>query len=193
MLDGSIVPTGDRESYEYWVGTTYYLAAMMYRSGLTNEALNTAYGAYYPVYVANNLAYWFNTPEAWRDGGYSPRPHLTSTWSSDHMHTNEKSDLKEVEDAPIGNPNQYQRPMAVWELMFEIKNGLLSYLPGDVNDDGTVDIADIIFLVNYLYRFGPPPSPIAAGDTNCDGVVQVGDIISLIDYLFKNGLPPCQY
>jgi non-lysosomal glucosylceramidase len=193
MPDGSDVLSGDRESYEYWVGTTYYLAAMMYRSGLTNEALNTAYGAYYPVYVANHLAYWFNTPEAWRDGGYSPRPHLTSTWSSDHMHPNEKSDLKEIEDAPIGNPNQYQRPMAVWELMFEIKNEHLSYLPGDANGDGTVDIADIIFLVNYLYRFGPPPSPITVGDTNCDGEVQVGDIIRLIDYLFKNGLPPCQY
>ncbi len=193
MPSGATVPSGERESYEYWVGTTYYLAAMMYRSGLINEALNTAYGAYYPVYVANHLAYWFNTPEAWRDGGYSPRPNFVSNWRNDHTLADEKSEPKEGEDISSGYPNQYQRPMAVWELMFAINNSdTLYYIPGDVNGDGSVDISDVVFLTNYLYKNGIPPYPLTVGDANCDGIVDVGDVISLINYLFKSGPAPCE-
>jgi hypothetical protein len=28
---------------------------------------------------------------------------------------------------------------------------------GDANGDGKIDMADIIYLVNYLYLGGPPP------------------------------------
>ncbi len=192
MPNGSNVPSGDRESYEYWVGTTYYLAAMMYRSGLSDEALNTAYGAYYPVYAANHLAYWFNTPEAWRDGGYSPRPSFASNWRNDHTLSDWKSEPKEGDDVSTGYPNQYQRPMAVWELMFEIKNDTLTYMPGDANGDFSVDIADVVFLINYLYLNDIPPRPLSAGDANCDGVVNIGDVVYLINYLFKSGPPPCE-
>ena len=82
LPDGSMVPTGDGQTFEYWVGTTYWVAAMMHHAGLEDEALNTAYGAYYPVYEADSLAYWFNTPEAWRDGGICPRPTSTSAWTN---------------------------------------------------------------------------------------------------------------
>ena len=194
MPDGTNVPSGDRESYEYWVGTTYYLAAMMYHSGLKSEALNTAYGAYFPVYAADHLAYWFNTPEAWRDGGYGPRPNATSNYRNDHTlsDSDRKSGPKEGEDISSGYPNQYQRPMAVWEFMFAIKNDTLSCSPGDVNSDGTVDIADVVFLINYLYKHGIPPSPLITGDVNCDEAVDVGDVIYLINYLFKNEPAPCE-
>jgi hypothetical protein len=31
---------------------------------------------------------------------------------------------------------------------------------GDVNDDGIVDVSDVIYLINYLYKDGPaPPAP----------------------------------
>jgi non-lysosomal glucosylceramidase len=192
MPDGSNVPSGDRESYEYWVGTTYYLAALMYRSGLKQEALNTAYGAYYPVYAADNLAYWFNTPEAWRDGGYGPRPSVTSNWREDHLLSDKGSEPLKGEDLTRGYPNQYQRPMAVWELMFEIKSHNLTYIPADANGDGSIDVADVVFLINYLFRGNLVPDPISAGDVNCNGEVNVGDVVYLINYLFKDGPPPCE-
>ncbi len=120
LPDGSIVPTGDRDTYEYWVGTTYYLAAMMYHAGLKDEALITAYGAYYPVFEDDQLAYWFNTPEAWQDNGNMPRPNAFSL-------------AKEIGRAPGETPidvngymgwgkapHQYQRPRAIWELVFEM-------------------------------------------------------------------------
>lgn len=69
---------------------------------------------------------------------------------------------------------------------------LLNFLRGDVNGDGSIDIGDMVYLLNYLYKNGPTPFPLASADANCDGVVNIGDVIYLINYLFKGGpLPFC--
>jgi hypothetical protein len=65
-----------------------------------------------------------------------------------------------------------------------------SFVRGDANGNGTVDVGDVLYLVNYLYRGGPAPSPVDAGDANCDGIVFVNDIIFLVNYLFRGGPPP---
>jgi len=64
------------------------------------------------------------------------------------------------------------------------------FLFGDASGDGLVDLGDVVFLVNYLYRSGPAPEPALAGDVNCDGTVDLGDIVYLVNYLFKGGTPP---
>jgi hypothetical protein len=61
---------------------------------------------------------------------------------------------------------------------------------GDVNRDGLIDVGDIIYLLNYLFKSGPPPDPLDAGNATCDGAVDVGDVVYLINYLFKSGPPP---
>ena len=61
---------------------------------------------------------------------------------------------------------------------------------GNFNGDGSIDIADVIFLINYLYTSGPAPEPLELGDVNCDDEVNIGDVIFLINFLFKNGPPP---
>jgi hypothetical protein len=62
----------------------------------------------------------------------------------------------------------------------------------DVNGDGPVTSADIIWLVNYVFKGGTEPVPCpAAGDVNCDGLVTSADIIYLVNYVFKGGPPPC--
>jgi non-lysosomal glucosylceramidase len=191
LPNGSTVPTGDRDTYEYWVGTTYYLAAMMYHAGLKDKALTTAYGAYHPVYEVDSLAYWFNTPEAWWDGGIHPRPKDSSSWQEDHTLAPTQLVSEPREEEKLGFPNQYQRPRAVWELIFEMKKDSLDFLCGDANSDGMIDIGDIVAVLNYLYRGGTPPCPLAAADVNRDQIVDLGDAVYLINYLFKAGLPPC--
>jgi len=62
--------------------------------------------------------------------------------------------------------------------------------PGDVNNDGQVDIGDVVYLVNYLFKHSIAPEPIESGDVNGDCVVDVGDVVYLINYLFKNGALP---
>lgn len=63
---------------------------------------------------------------------------------------------------------------------------------GDVNADEVIDLGDAVYLLNYLFKGGPAPSPaLAIGDVNCDEAVDVGDAIYLLNYLFKGGLAPC--
>ena len=61
---------------------------------------------------------------------------------------------------------------------------------GDANGDGLIDIADVVYLVNYLYKGGSAPEPMEAGDCNCDEIVDIGDVVYLINYLYKNGTEP---
>ena len=61
---------------------------------------------------------------------------------------------------------------------------------GDCNADCTIDIGDVVYLIEYLFRNGDPPAPTGVGDANCDGVVDVGDVVRLIGYLYKGEPPP---
>jgi hypothetical protein len=63
-------------------------------------------------------------------------------------------------------------------------------LRGDANGDGTIDIADVVYLINYLFTGGPAPDPLWVGDANCDGAVDIADVVYLINYLFAGGDPP---
>jgi len=65
-----------------------------------------------------------------------------------------------------------------------------SYVTGDANGDGVINVADIVYLVNFLYRHGDPPDPMEAGDASCDGIVDVADIVYLVNYLYRGGDPP---
>ena len=62
---------------------------------------------------------------------------------------------------------------------------------GDVNQSGTINSADIIYLVNFVFKGGPVPkcSP-TTGDVNCNNVINSADIIYLVNYVFKGGQPP---
>jgi YD repeat-containing protein len=61
-------------------------------------------------------------------------------------------------------------------------------LPGDVNDDGVVNPADVFYLVNTFYSAGPAPLGIA--DANFDGKVDALDLFYLINYLYAGGPAP---
>ena len=64
------------------------------------------------------------------------------------------------------------------------------YRSGDANGDWGVDVGDVVYLINYLYKSGPGPEPLGSGDATCDGIIDVGDVVYLINYLFKGGPGP---
>lgn len=64
------------------------------------------------------------------------------------------------------------------------------WICGDVNNDETINILDIIFLIDYKFKGGPAPENPAAADVNIDAAVNILDIIYLIDYKFKGGSAP---
>ncbi len=65
------------------------------------------------------------------------------------------------------------------------------HMTGDVTGDEYITLADAVFVINYLYRNGPAPSPLFLGDVDCDDAVDAGDVIYLLNYLYKEGAEPC--
>jgi len=58
---------------------------------------------------------------------------------------------------------------------------------GDANSDGATDVADVVFLIKFVFKKGTAPKPLAVGNVNGDENVDVGDIVYLINYIFKFG------
>lgn len=65
------------------------------------------------------------------------------------------------------------------------------YIIGNANGDYVINVADVVFIINYLFRDGPVPCPFHSGDVNCDGVIDSSDIICLINHLFYGSSFPC--
>lgn len=67
-----------------------------------------------------------------------------------------------------------------------------TYLCGDMTNDQVLTSGDVIFLVNYVFKGGLPPSPPSEADMNNNGVVNSADIVYLVNHVFKGGpVPPC--
>lgn len=63
-------------------------------------------------------------------------------------------------------------------------------VPGDANNDSLVNMGDIVFLINYLYKDGPEPCVMEAADPNADCQVDLGDVVYLINFVFREGPAP---
>ena len=67
----------------------------------------------------------------------------------------------------------------------------IPYERGDVNSDSSLTSADIIYMVNFVFKGGPPPQPVLEwGDVNCDDVSTSADVIYLVNHIFKGGPAP---
>ncbi|HWR82815.1 MAG TPA: FlgD immunoglobulin-like domain containing protein [Candidatus Deferrimicrobium sp.] len=65
------------------------------------------------------------------------------------------------------------------------------YIPGDVNDDGTVNIEDMTYLIAFLFSGGPAPVPhMCVADIDASGGVNVSDLTWLVAFLFTQGAAP---
>ncbi len=90
------------------------------------------------------------------------------------------------------NGHWLSRPGLVMQRVLSWLKTPWRYKPGDANGDLAVDVGDVVYLINYLFKSGSAPSPLVSGDVNGDCVVDVGDVVYLINYLFKGGTPPRQ-
>ncbi|MDX9859111.1 MAG: GEVED domain-containing protein [candidate division Zixibacteria bacterium] len=65
-----------------------------------------------------------------------------------------------------------------------------SYVCGDANGDGVLDMNDVLYLIGYMFQYGPAPVPYFAGDCTGDDIVNINDVVYLAGYLFHGGNPP---
>jgi hypothetical protein len=94
---------------------------------------------------------------------------------------------------PITGPYEFVRSDAISYVPRDNIPYCFSISPpqvGDLNADGQIEIGDVVYLINYLFREGPAPLFPQVGDADCDGDVTVDDVVYRINYLFKNGPPP---
>lgn len=62
---------------------------------------------------------------------------------------------------------------------------------GDADNNGDMNILDIVYLINFIYKGGPSPIPLSdLGDFDCSGYIDILDIVAIINYLYKNKLQP---
>ncbi|MEW5923497.1 MAG: M43 family zinc metalloprotease [Candidatus Zixiibacteriota bacterium] len=66
-----------------------------------------------------------------------------------------------------------------------------SFVCGDVNASGTINMQDILYLIDYLYYGGPAPYPLESGDVDCNGVINLLDYTYLYNYVYRSGPAPC--
>lgn len=94
-----------------------------------------------------------------------------------------------AEDGTLLCPMSDDTKHAWFNLIFDNPPPML----GDVNNNGDINILDIIDLIEYKFKNGPIPIPLENSDVNQNGDVEILDIIALINYKFHEAEPPgCQ-
>jgi sugar lactone lactonase YvrE len=67
---------------------------------------------------------------------------------------------------------------------------VIGYVCGDANGDSKINLLDISYIINALYRGGPKPNPLQAADVNHDGKMNLLDISYIINFLYHSGSAP---
>ena len=73
------------------------------------------------------------------------------------------------------------------EYFFDVRSGPAgaNFYRGEINQDGSVNIADAVALLGYLFSGAAAPGCEDAADANDDGGVNVADAIALLGHLFS--------
>jgi hypothetical protein len=65
------------------------------------------------------------------------------------------------------------------------------YSCGDVDGSGSVNIADAVYMISYIFGHSAPPQDPWGGDIDCDLSATIADVVYLIEYIFAGGPRPC--
>jgi hypothetical protein len=66
--------------------------------------------------------------------------------------------------------------------------GIRGNIDGDLDDQ--VNVADLTYLVDYLFFDGPAPPCLEEGDVDGSGAINVADVTYLVEYIFFGGPAP---
>jgi hypothetical protein len=75
-------------------------------------------------------------------------------------------------------------------VVFGRGRGEASFVRGDTNRDGKVDLSDAIAVLSYLFLGGREPACQEAGDVNDSGALELSDAIYLLNHLYLGATQP---
>jgi hypothetical protein len=61
---------------------------------------------------------------------------------------------------------------------------------GNCNGDGSLDVADPVFMIDFLFHGGTPPTCKARCDFEQDGTLDLSDVIAFFEFMLRGGSPP---
>jgi hypothetical protein len=61
---------------------------------------------------------------------------------------------------------------------------------GDASGEGSIDISDAVFILNWRFKGGRTPDCLEAADTNADSSLDLTDAVFLLVFLFQGGATP---
>jgi hypothetical protein len=66
------------------------------------------------------------------------------------------------------------------------------FICGDADGSETVDIDDVVYIIQYIFNSGPAPDPLEKADVDCSGDVDIDDAVYLLQFIFSGGPAPCE-
>lgn len=77
------------------------------------------------------------------------------------------------------------------ELEYDLYVAPTEPIPGDIDLSFTeVNIADLVYLVDYMFIDGPAPPVLNIADVDASCQIDIGDLVFLVDFMFNGGPPP---
>ncbi|MFW9817949.1 MAG: dockerin type I repeat-containing protein [Candidatus Thorarchaeota archaeon] len=137
-----------------------------------------------PSELCYSLQFHIETGEPETDDGFSIMPYFYPPAGSWYFQDSEyyPPDFCGI---PVSSMQEPVAPPATFDI---VVRGVC----GDANGDDLINIADGVYIINYIFQGGPPPDPLCVGDASGDDTINVGDAVYLINYIFKGGPAPVE-
>jgi hypothetical protein len=185
-------PGGGRGGWPWATGTE--CAGLVWHSLETNQYYTTTNLANVGLLITGGAEYLIKGDFLLKPGSHT---FFFDSWAGDTLiNTIEAADFRPYDRDGSTEARRYQRGIAFYTPYTSYKYIYVdegNYNPnraGDANSDGKVDAADIIYLVNYLFKHDIRPHPLWRGDTNGNCIVDVADVVYLVNYVYKGGPVP---
>ena len=103
---------------------------------------------------------------------------------------NDGSIVLDVRDATMAAliPVVTQTTGSIYSATYTVEpNSMAECDPGDINDDSTLDVSDLVRLVALILGNGEPPNDVelCAADVNEDNQTSVQDVVTLVDMILQ--------
>ena len=63
-----------------------------------------------------------------------------------------------------------------------------TYPAGDANGDGSANVSDAVYIINYIFNNGPDPVNFSAADVVNDCNINISDAVRIIGYVFDGNI-----